>query len=203
MHPCKLPARLLLAVLLLLPAAAPAADRAQDSPAVAFEFTSVIPLGGDVLQLEPIHRRLFLLGSAGSPAFAGMKRIEKGDVHWVLGPDGKRLRRFPKFVLFRVTADARQDTMLDDEQPYPQPIDTDLNRYLLDLHFRVVVFDGLEQRELQPRSVQMIGVPASQPSDERIYLVGVNLPDLPANDRVVLEVRDDRDNRLTKFHLDF
>ncbi len=199
----KLRVGLTLAVLLAFAALAFAADRESKSPAVAYDFSSVLPLGGDVLQLQPLNRRLYLLGSVKCAAFKGMKRVEQDDRHWVLGPDGKRLRDFPRFVTFRVTADARGETTWESETPYTQLVHGDLNDYLLHLHFRLVIFRGLHRQVLVPAFVRMIGVPAAYPADERVFLVGAELPPMSASNRLVLEVRDDTGNRLTKFHLDF
>lgn len=193
-------------VLLVLGAALPGhsgspADK--NPPATEFTYDRVIPLGGDVLQLEPMHRRLVLFGAVESAGLHGLKRVESGDRHWVVTPNGSRVRHFPDFVQFRITASARDDSVADETRPFRQHASTDLNQYLLALRFRAVVFRGLHEREIEPRSVRMIGVPADQPSDERIYLVGISLPELPATDRLVLEVLDADGNRLTKFHLDF
>jgi hypothetical protein len=60
----------------------------------------------------------------------------------------------------------------------------------------------LQMREIQPDSVEMIGVPADIAYDERIYRVRFNVDQLPVTDRCVLEVLLPDGERLTRFHFD-
>jgi hypothetical protein len=77
-----------------------------------------------------------------------------------------------------------------------------LNAYLLNLRFELKVFAGLRKRELQPLAVKLIGVPADLPYDERIYRVSFELPNIPVEERIVLNVMTPSGECLSKFHLD-
>jgi hypothetical protein len=74
---------------------------------------------------------------------------------------------------------------------------------LLDLHFTVQIFRGMEMHEVQPTRSWMIGIPADEPSNERIYRTSFNFEDLRPDDRIALLVTDGRGRRLSKFHLEF
>jgi ubiquitin-protein ligase len=56
-------------------------------------------------------------------------------------------------------------------------------------------------KELEPLSVKIIGVPADTPYDERIYRVSFELPNIPVDDRIVLNVLSPNGECLSKFHL--
>ena len=58
-------------------------------------------------------------------------------------------------------------------------------------------------REIAPESVEMIGVPADVPYDERIYRVNMNVGNLPASDRLVIEILSPQDEVLTHFLFNF
>ena len=89
-----------------------------------------------------------------------------------------------------------------EEDPLPLPCPADVNDYLMHLQFRLKVFSGLSYFYVQPASVEMIGMPAEVPYDERIYLAGFNLNGVPATDRIVLEVLDPAGARISRFHLE-
>jgi hypothetical protein len=73
---------------------------------------------------------------------------------------------------------------------------------LLKLKFQLKAYHGLQARVIEPESVQMIGVPADVPYDERVYRINFALDKLPITDRCVLEVLSPTGERLTKFHFD-
>jgi hypothetical protein len=75
--------------------------------------------------------------------------------------------------------------------------------FLAGLRFSLQIFRGMEMRNVQPTRQWMIGVPADEPADERIYRVSFDLGDARPDDRIVLMVMDASGTRVTKFHLEF
>ncbi len=190
------------ALVLMLSWPANAADAVRPYSPTEYDFHSVVPLGFDAIRLEPANRTVYLLASAESADFDGMRRIEQGSMVRVLAADGTPVRHYPDVVRFRVTATTRGPKM-SDVDPYPIDSKIALEDYLLGLRFRVKVFRGLKMTELEPDAVRMIGMPAEMPYDERIYEVSFALGRVPLADRLVLEVLSPDGIRLTKFHLEF
>jgi hypothetical protein len=54
-------------------------------------------------------------------------------------------------------------------------------------------------REIVPQSVEMIGMPADVPYDERVYRINVNAGNLPITDRLVVEIFSPHGELLTHF----
>jgi hypothetical protein len=165
-----------------------------------FDYHAVNPLGVESLMLEPSKKLVNLMVSATSPEFEGLRRLPSGRQPVLVNEGGKQVRQFPESVTFRVTA----STGVDPVDPDPLPTKTELSPedYLLHLHFRLKIFHHLDSWTLEPQSSEMIGMPADVAYNERIYLVRFNLQDLPAEDRVMLEVFDDSGQRVTHFHLE-
>jgi hypothetical protein len=178
-----------------------AADSAHPSPTVAFEYHSVIPLGSDNLLLEPSKTPLFLLASAESRDFDGWRQVDDGSNHFIYGPDGAPVRKYPEFVNFRITASTKIRPA--EEKPYPISCKEDVNDYLLGFRFQLKIFHGLDYTVLQPKAVRLIGMPSDVSYDERIYRVSFELPDLPLDDRLMLEIYSPTGDRISKFHLEF
>ncbi|HZQ92157.1 MAG TPA: hypothetical protein VFA60_10230 [Terriglobales bacterium] len=178
------------------------ARAASIAPLVDWEFHSVVPLGAEALQLPPADRMFVLFATAESPGFEGMRRYVQGSTRLVKDRDGEPVRYFPANVSFRVTATARRPYAETGEPPFSLKSRYALDDLLLHLVFRARVYRGLNVRTLQPNDVQLIGVPADVPYDERIYRVDFTLRDVAAEDRVVLEVLSPDGERLSKFHLE-
>lgn len=179
-----------------------AADAAHAIPTVARLFHSVVPLGQDGLLLQPSQQSLFLVASAQSRGFDGWQEIEsqKGLIY---ASTGRRVRHFPEYVDFRVTASARHDSISLSEPLYPIPCSSELNKYLLGLKFRLKAFHGINTTVYEPRVVRLVGVPADVPYDERVYQLSFRLDNIPLDDRLVLEVLSPEGDRISKFHLEF
>ena len=168
---------------------------------VVFRYHSRVPLGNDTLELEPGGRLLALFATAESPEFDGMQRNMAERDHTLLRADGSPVRYFPRQIAFRVTASL--DTRLFNAgSPYPFKPELPPDEFITKLAFRILIFHGLERQVVEPESAEMIGVPADIGSSERMYRVVFNLPLIPIEDRVVLEVVSPDGERLTKFHLD-
>jgi hypothetical protein len=57
----------------------------------------------------------------------------------------------------------------------------------------------LEVREVTPQSIEMIGMPADLPYDERVYRININAGNLPITDRMVVEIFSPEGKLLTHF----
>jgi hypothetical protein len=158
---------------------------------------SAMPAGYDVVMLKPSGVNLSIMGLVECPQLEGAQHIASGLQSRIVGPDGVRMDRFPRRFSFRITASLRK-IVLDppasalDFTGSPQDL-------LLRLKFRIRAYHGLETREISPESIEMIGIPADVPSDERVYRVGVNIGDMPVIDRFVIEVLSPEGEVLTHF----
>ena len=163
-------------------------------------FHSNTPAGYDVMILKPGGGILSFLGLIECPELEGAQQIASGVHGKIVNADGSALAYFPQHFSFRVTASLRKTLMVEPTESYEnsQP-PADL---LLQLKFRLRTYHGLEMREIQPESVEMIGVPADIPYDERVYRISFSVVNLPVSDRCVLEVLSPSGELLTKFHFD-
>lgn len=166
-----------------------------------YKFHSVVPLGADALLLRPAKKTVYLLASAESSGFEGMRRIDSGSGAAVLASDGSRVRAYPEFVDFRVTVSTRKDKP-PNVQPYPVEADTEVSDYVTGLRFRLKIFHGINTTQVEPDLVKMIGVPADVPAEERVYRISFQLDNVPVEDRIVLEVLSPAGDRVSKFHLE-
>jgi hypothetical protein len=167
----------------------------------AWHLHSRVPLGSDTLLLSPSHEVVSILALAESPQFEGWSLALDHEKPALLDASGKPVQALPRVITFRVTAGTRDKVM--DGNPLPLNVSQDLNSFLLGLHFEAEIFRGMQMRRLQPVSAAMIGVPANETSDERIYRVKFNLGNVRPDDRIALIVSDANGQRLTKFHLEF
>ncbi|MGH9523195.1 MAG: hypothetical protein ACRD3E_11760 [Terriglobales bacterium] len=172
----------------------------QSIPAAA-HYHELVPLGAQtfVVQAPKWHGLLALLASADSPQFEGMQASDGDHAPQLLNADGTPMAHYPR-VTFRLTASFRSN--FNEPEPFRVIASGNENDYLLKLKFRIVAYHGLRQTVLPPESVEIIGVPAAMPYQERIYRVIVDLEKIPVSDRIVFEVFDPSGARLCKFHLD-
>ncbi len=163
-------------------------------------FHTNTPAGYEVIELEPSGSTLSLLGLVECREVEGAQHKADGSHGKVVNADGETLSHFPRHFSFRITASLRR-TLLENAS-YKLVTNEDPQNLLLKLGFRLKMYDGLKMRELTPESVQMIGVPADVPYDERVYRVSFDVGDLPVTNRVVLEVLSPEGERLTRFHFE-
>jgi hypothetical protein len=173
---------------------------ATDSLHTTAVFHATTPAGYDVLLLKPSGSLLTFLGLIECPELKGVQQITQGVTSRLVSADGKLLANFPGEFSFRITASLRKTVLVAPTNEIK--ITEDLQDLLVGLKFRLRTYNGLEVREIAPESVQIIGVPADVPYDERIYRVSFSVHDLPVTDRCVLEVLSPDGKRLTKFHFD-
>lgn len=162
---------------------------------------SRVPLGSDALVLEPSHRVVQMLATAEAPEFEGWILTDNHNKPALLDVAGKPVRALPRSLTFRVTVGNRDK--FADVNPMPIDYNKGFNDFLLDLHFKLQIFRGMNMREVEPSRAWMIGVPADEPSNERIYRARFNVGEVRPDDRIVLLVTDSSGRRLTKFHLEF
>lgn len=160
-----------------------------------------IPLGIESFRLDPAKQDFYLMASAETPAFVGLRRVIDGrSTLRLVSRNGKTMHSYPDRVQFRLTASAREK-MLEDH-PFGTKSNLSLVDLLASLKFRLKVFHGLAYRYIEPASVDDVGMPRNLPYNERIYRIGFNLGHIPIEDRVVMEVISPSGERLCKFHLD-
>ena len=163
---------------------------------------SRVPLGFEGLLLQPSRLSVEILASAEVPEFEGWALTERENKIVLLDATGHPVQVLPKSMTFRVTVGTRDKFVLD-SAAMPVDCTKTLNEFLLDMHFQVQVFRGMEMHLFEPVKTWMIGVPAEETSDERVYRSTFDLQDVRPEDRIVLLITDSDGNRLTKFHLEF
>ncbi len=158
---------------------------------------SAMPAGYDVVVLKPSGVNLSVMGLIECPQLEGAQHVAAGLQSRIMAANGARMDQYPHHFSFRITASLRK-IVLDgpasalDFGGNPQDL-------LLQLKFRVKAYHGLESREIAPESIEMIGMPADVPFDERVYRIGVNVGDMPVVDRFVIEVLSPEGQVLTHF----
>jgi len=189
------------AISLCLPLVAQAGNAIQSRP-TSWAFNSTIPLGTDLLVLRPSKLQVALMASAESEQFKSWRLIEENEKRRVIGSDGQPVKKMPGRITFRITAGTKDK--LNDTPGYSIETEANLNEFLLKLRFRVKIFRGIDARIVEPQEVKMIGIPADEPYNERIFRAAFDLGDVNIEDRVVLEViNGDTSQRISKFHLEF
>jgi hypothetical protein len=158
---------------------------------------SNIPAGYDVVILKPSGTSLSMMGLIECPELEGAQRVSRGTRGRLVSADGVTLKVFPQRFSFRITASLRKIVL--DGPLASVKVAEDPHDLLLKLRFRVRAYKGLEVHEIVPESVEMIGVPADVPYDERVYRVSVNTVKLPITDRLVVEVLSPQGAVLTHF----
>ena len=179
-------------------ALAASAASAASSPYTGFHATT--PAGYDVLTLRPAGTEVSFLGLIECPELEGVQHVSAGMNARVISADGAPLRQFPRNFSFRITASLRKTVL---SGPSGEVASSENPQdFLLKLKFNLKAYDGLAVHQIEPESVQMIGVPADIPYDERVYRLSFSIDKMPITDRFVLEVISPNDERLTRFHFD-
>jgi hypothetical protein len=156
-----------------------------------------MPAGYDVLVLKPSGANLALMGLIECPELEGAQSVSEGVNKKLVSADGDTIRHFPQRFSFRITASLRK--MLMDRPVESVDVSDEPHELLLNLKFRIRAYNGLENHEIVPESVEMIGMPADVPYDERVYRINVNNVNLPITSRLVVEIRTPQGELLTHF----
>ncbi len=204
----KYPHPVRIAFLLLAVMAAAQLARSQSKPLgddddsnEIYWYKAPLPLGADGFRLEPANREFYLLGCVEDRRFNRLQvsRIRKSP--FVIDASGDVWKKYPSEVTFRITATGMDPgTLKSDIDKIDEP--GDLNSFLLGLHFRLKVFEGLNMRTIKPSAIRMIGMPSDVPSDERVYRVSFQTGDFPVDARLVMEVLSPAGKLLSRFHLE-
>jgi hypothetical protein len=173
------------------------AAAARNAPKAVPSMHSTMPAGYDVMTLRPSKATLSLIGLVECPELDGAQWVAEGSHRKLISEDGQTIREFPQHFSFRITASLRRVFL--DRPVTSVAVKEDPRELLLKLKFRIRAFDGLDVRELVPQSIEMIGMPADVPYDERVYRISVHARGLPISDRLVLEVFSPQGELLTHF----
>lgn len=161
---------------------------------------STIPAGYEILKLQPSGTNLFLLGLIECPELEGAQHVSDGPHARIVAADGSSLDHFPRFLNFRLTASLRKELL--DSSSDGSVTTQNPRQFLLKLGFVLKGYDGLLSYELHPQSVQLIGVPADIPYDERVFRVSFDVGSRSISDRFVLEVLSPEGTRIARFHFE-
>lgn len=166
-----------------------------------FWLRSPLPLGNEEYRLmgEKSKKDFYIMASLENSSMDGV-RVDRRR-NRVYSPDGTPLRTYPPVLEFRISASGKDKRLLGGKGSELQS-DESLSSYLLNLRFQLKVFRGLDMQELKPLAVKIIGVPADMPYEERIYRVSFELPNIPVDHRIVLNVLSPNGECLSKFHLE-
>src|SRR6266481_887726 len=160
-------------------------------------FHSPTPAGYENFTLKPSGTVMALLGLIECPEIEGAQRVSEGMAAKVLATDGTVITTFPSHFSFRITASLRKTLTLPPEDSVTSALEPE--ELLSKLKFRMRAYDGISVREVEPESVQIIGVPEDVPYDERIYRVQFAVKGLPITARLVLDVLTPEGTQLTHF----
>lgn len=174
---------------------------AKDGRVQSFSLRAPVPLGVEALRLRPIERRCFLMVSVVNPGLDGVHVVRALRNGSVTTSDGMPMRDYPAVLEFRVTASAMNDDLIGFDYNSVNGV-RDLNEFLLGLRFRLKIHRGLHMTIVRPVNVNIIGVPADQEFDERVFAVAFDTHQIPVDARIVLEVLTPKGERLARFHLE-
>jgi hypothetical protein len=173
------------------------AAMARNAPKATPGMHSNLPAGYDVMLLKPSKATLSLIGLIECPELEGAQHVSEGLKAKLVSSDGSTVKEFPRHFSFRITASLKKVFL--DGPVTSISLPDDPQELLLKLKFRVRAYHGLEVREIVPQSIEMIGVPADVPYDERIYRLNISTENLPITDRLVVEILSPRGEPLTHF----
>lgn len=178
----------------LLVLALPAQDRRE------FVFRQLTPMGGDAVILMPARQKIQLMATLEAKELEGVRQIKYGDDVFLRGPNGESIRYYPRELRFRFSIGKK--VVYIEKNPTPIMTSDTPDEFQSNLRFQLKVFRGLEAEVLEPSEAKIIGVPRNIPYDERIYSVRFQLPrQVPAYERMKLEVRDRNGNLVAKFQV--
>lgn len=158
---------------------------------------SNMPAGYDIMVLKPSKATLSLIGLIECPELEGAQHVAEGLHRKLVSADGETIKEFPQRFSFRITASLRR-VILEGPNTSVEVAD-DPQELLLKLKFRIRAYNALEVREIEPQSIEMIGMPADVPYDERVYRININAAKLPITDRLVVEIFSPQGELLTHF----
>ena len=183
--------------LLLIIAGVAFAIAAKNPPKTMPGLRSNMPAGYDVLLLKPSKATLSLIGLIECPELEGAQHVAEGLHSKLVSTDGDTIKEFPQRFSFRITASLRKVFL--DPPVTSVELPDDPQELLLNLKFRIRAYHALESREIVPQSIELIGMPAEVPYDERVYRINISTEKLPITDRLVVEILSPQGELLTHF----
>ena len=166
-----------------------------------FWYKAPVALGAEAFDLHPLRQRFYLLATLENASFNRLQVSRVRNSQFVIDASGREWQYFPKVLTFRITATAQgEDLMNLDMDELTES--GNMNTFLLGLQFRLKDYRGLHLMILPPSAVKMIGMPADVKSQERVFRVSFDTPDIPVDDRLVLEVLSPGGQLITRFHLE-
>ena len=163
-------------------------------------FTSLTPAGYEVIALQPSGATLAILGLIECPEIEGARQVPSGQNAKVISPSGTPLSSFPRNFNFRVTATLRKT--IQENPSHSVSTEEDPQEFIKHLRYRLKIYNGLQKQELDPHSVEQVGMPEDIAYDERVFRVAFDVGQRPITDRVVLEVLSPEGERLARFHFE-
>lgn len=158
---------------------------------------SAMPAGYDIVALKPSNVTLSLMALIECPELEGAQHVSAGTNAKIISADGEPMVTFPHHFSFRITASLRK-TVLDPPLNAINVAD-DPNDLLLKLRFRIKAYHGLQIRDVVADSVELIGMPADVPYDERVYRINVDIDDASITDRFVIDILTPEGELVTHF----
>lgn len=180
-------------VLIGLGIAAFSGDASKSSPGMH----AATPTGYDVIGLKPSGTNLSIMGLIECPELEGAMHVSEGTNSKLVSASGEAITEFPQHFSFRITASLRK--LVIDGPIASVNVPEDPQELLLKLKFRIRAYSGLESHEIVPEAIEMIGMPADVPYDERIYRISVDAGTIPITGRVIIEILTPEGERLTHF----
>jgi hypothetical protein len=169
---------------------------AQDRTA---RFTDLEHLDNDCVKLTKTGETLNFLATWIAPELKNYERVYDGNRRFVRTMDGERVTQYPEKMTLRISVGNK--TKVEGTKPLDFNTEYSAHDLAKSLHFRLRVYNGLEYREIEPMSAKIIGVPADVAYDERIYLVEFLLDNVPVENRLMIEVLDPQNTRVTRFSI--
>jgi hypothetical protein len=182
---------------LLLIVAGFAFAAAKNSPKPMPSLRPNMPAGYDIMLLKPSKTTLSLIGLIECPELEGAQQVAEGLHKKLVSADGSTIKEFPQRFSFRITASLKKVFL--DSPVTSVALPDDPQKLLLNLKFRVRAYNALQVREIVPQSIELIGMPADVPYDERVYRINIDAGKLPITDRLVVEIFSPEGELLTHF----
>lgn len=158
----------------------------------------ITPLGGDTIKLVAENRVLSFMCSAESDKLKDSRVLNVEGKKVVQDGKGNEITKYPDDLMFRFTISSMVPRVEKDPLPYDTKVGS--GEFMAGIKFKLHRFEGMDDKEYDPISAQLIGVPSNVPYNERIYKVKFDTAQFSIDDRLMLEVIAADGSRLGKFH---
>ena len=158
----------------------------------------ITPLGGDTIKLVPENRVLSFMCSAESDKLKDSRVMNVEGKKVVQDGKGNEITNYPDDLTFRFTISSIVPRV--EKEPLSYDTKVGSGEFMAGIKFRLHRFEGMDDKEYDPTSAELIGVPRNVPYNERIYKVKFDTAQFSIDDRLMLEVIAADGSRLGKFH---